>query len=348
MIVREVLPEEREKFNQVIDHPLQSWEWGEFRKKTGTKVIRLGVFEKKELKSGYQLFIHSLPVPNLDLKIIYFPKGPEPNKKMFSALKDLAEREKAVFVRLEPNLGVPLEKAKTAFEKIKKFLAENNCQPGRPLFTRYTFRIDLTKSDQELLSAMKEKTRYNLRLAQKNQVEAVQDSSSQAFEIYLRLMKATIKRQGFYAHTPEYHRQMWQTLQASGLARLLLAKYKNKALVAWILLVFKDSLYYPYGASSRQERQVMPAYAMMWGAIKLGQKLGCRTFDLWGSLGPQPDPKDPWFGWNRFKSGFGPEMIEFLGTYDLVVNSRLYPIIRLAEDWRWKFLRLKSKLPILS
>jgi len=311
-------------------------------------VIRLGAFEKKEFKDGYQVTLHSLPLPKLNLTIIYFPKGPMPNEPMLSALKSLGKKINAVFVRLEPHVGAPVKDGKNQEEKfreIKKFLLKNGCRPGRPLFTPYTFRIDLTRSEEELLSKMKEKTRYNLRLAQKHGVEVVEDSSQKAFEIYLKLLMETTRRQKFYAHSPNYHRQLWKTLHPAGMARLFLAKYKKKVLVAWILFVFKDTLYYPYGASSREERQVMPAYAMMWEAIKFGKKMGLLTFDLWGNLGPNPNPKDPWFGFHRFKAGFGPDLIEFIGTYDLVVNPPLYPFVRLGENLRWQFLKLKTRFP---
>ena len=72
MIIREVLAEEKKKFNQVVTHPLQTWEWGEFRKKTGVEVVRLGVFDKAQLRAGWQLTIHNLPY--LPFKIIYFPR----------------------------------------------------------------------------------------------------------------------------------------------------------------------------------------------------------------------------------------------------------------------------------
>ena len=85
MIIRQVLPKEKKQFNQVVHHPLQSWEWGDFRQKTGLKVIRLGLFDGQKLKSGYQLTVHSLP--KLSQKIIYFPKGPQPTKIMINAKK---------------------------------------------------------------------------------------------------------------------------------------------------------------------------------------------------------------------------------------------------------------------
>ncbi len=263
---------------------------------------------------------------------------------MLEALTKVGQQERAILVKMEPNVGRPLTKSPSAFKEIKNFLIENGCRPGQALFTPYTFQVDLKKTEEELLGKMKSKTRYNLRLAQKHGVEVVEDNSQKAFETYLRLMIETTKRQRFYAHTPNYHRKMWETLQPAGMTHLLVARYKGKILVAWILFTFNKVLYYPYGASTREHREVMPSYAMMWEAIKFGQKMGCETFDLWGTPGPDPSPKDPWFGFHRFKLGFGAQLIEFLGTWDLVINHQLYPLYNLANTLRWKFLRLKSRL----
>ncbi|HUW21258.1 MAG TPA: peptidoglycan bridge formation glycyltransferase FemA/FemB family protein [Candidatus Bathyarchaeia archaeon] len=350
MIVREVYSEEKEQFNEIVTHPLQSWEWGEFRKTTGVKVVRLGAFEEKKIKNAYQLTIHPLPIPQLNLNVIYFPKGPMPDGTMLSSLKSLGEKQKAIFIRLEPNVGSPVREipgnAEKKYQPIKDFLTAHGCRPGRPLFTRYTFKIDLEQTEEKLLDAMKEKTRYNIRLAQKKGVEIIEDNSPAAFETYLKLMNETTQRQKFYAHSSEYHRKMWKILNPAGIARLFLAKYQKKVLVAWVLFVFNNVLYYPYGASSREHQEVMPAYTMMWEAIRFGKRNGCKSFDLWGSLGPSPDPKDPWFGWHRFKTGFGGQIVEFLGTYDLVINPQLYYLARLAENLRWKLLRLKSGLSL--
>ncbi len=342
MLVREVQEKEKKRFNQVATHPLQSWEWGEFREKTGKKVIRLGLFDETKLKAGYQLTVH--PLPKTGYNLLYFPKGPIPNKIMLETLTKVGQQEQAVLVKMEPNVGRPLSQSPSAFKEIRNFLLENSCRPGQPLFTPYTFRLDLTKKEEDLLAAMKSKTRYNLRLSQKHGVEVIEDNSREAFEIYLKLMMETTQRQKFFAHTLDYHRKMWATLNPAGIAHLLLAKCKNKVLVAWILFTFNKVLYYPYGASTRELRETMPSYAMMWQAIKFGQKMGCETFDLWGTPGPDPNPKDPWFGFHRFKLGFGAQLIEFLGTWDLVINPYFYPLYNLANNLRWKFLRLKSRL----
>jgi len=332
MTIRPVNQNEKKQFNLVATHPLQSWEWGEFRQKTGLKVIRLGAFDHGKLKAALQLTIH--PLPHLPFNLIYFPKGPKPTQPMLKALKKIGQQEKAILIKLEPNIH--------SQPKISQFLLTHGCRPGRPLFTRYTFQLDLTKTEQQLLTAMKAKTRYNIKLSQRHQVKIIEDNSQRAFEIYLKLMMETTKRQGFYAHTAAYHRQLWQTLAPTGIYHLFLAQYQGQTLAAYVFFVFNHVLYYPYGASTRSHREVMAPYALFWQAIKFGQKQGCHTFDMWGSLGPHPNPQNPWFGFHRFKQGFGAQLIEFTGTYDLVTNQLLYYPFKTADWLRGQFLKIKA------
>lgn len=321
------------QFNQRVVHPLQSWQWGEFRQKTGVKVIR---------EKNFQVTVH--PLAKLPYSIIYFPKGPAPNPAMLKTLTRIGKQEKAILIKMEPDLSWPAEQKKPSFIlKTEKMLSAHHCRPGRALFTPYTFQMDLSKTEKELLDQMKAKTRYNLRLAQKRGVKIVKDNSKKALAIYLKLTQETTQRQGFYAHTPEYHRLMWQTLAPTGLYHLFLASFKNQPLAAYVFFTFKKRLFYPYGASTRAHREVMAPYALFWEAIKFGQKNNCLLFDMWGSLGPEPDPQDPWFGFHRFKQGFGGTLVKFIGTWDLVLNPKLYPCYNLANALRWQLLRLKKR-----
>ncbi|MGI5827838.1 MAG: lipid II:glycine glycyltransferase FemX [Patescibacteria group bacterium] len=346
MIIREILPEERTAFNQVVTHPLQSWEWGEFRKKTGVEVVRLGEFEGDKMISGFQITLHPLPKFS-QLYIGYMPKSILPEKKVFAALKDLALAKQIVFFKLEPNVYYPVsDYSSSNFTKSHEYLTEMGCIPGRPLFTKYSFMLDLTKSEEELLAQMKSKTRYNVRLAERKGVVVSEDNSPQAFEDYLRLtFEETTKRQGFYAHNRQYHRDMWETMYASGIAHLLKATYQGQTLVTWIVFTFNNILYYPYGASSSENREVMASNLIMWEAIRFGKRMNCRTFDMWGSLGPNPNSKDPWIGFHRFKEGYGPTLMEFVGTYDYVIDEPKYKLYTVADNLRWKWLKLKAKLP---
>lgn len=301
-------------------HPLQSPEWGEFREKTGTRFVAT---------QDFVITIHK--IPHTSLNIGYLPKGPMPDKKQIEQLKRIGLEQKCILIQLEPNV-ISTENLKLKIENL------GLVPSAHPLFTKYTFILDLTKSEEELLKNMHPKTRYNIRIAQKHNVKIVEDNSDEAFEEYLKLTKETTKRQKFYAHSERYHRLMWETLKGK-IAHLFLAKYKNKILAAWIVFVYKDNLYYPYGSSSEEHRETMASNLMMWEIIRWGKNKGLKKFDMWGALGSKPDEKDPWFGFHRFKKGYGPEHVEFVGSYDLIIKPFWYELYKIADKIRWLFLR---------
>jgi len=305
----------KETFNKTASHPLQSWEWGEFRKSWGNQLVRF---------SFGQVTLHRIPFT--PFKVGALIKGPAPTKTMIDELKKLAKKEKVIFVKLEPNV---LKNGKAI-----KLLKDSGAVPGRRLFTPTTFLIDLAKSEEELLAGFHPKTRYNIRLAQKQGASVEEDNSDIAFEKYLSLTEETAKRQGFYAHSKKYHRLMWEQLKPADIAHLLVAKYKGEIITAWILFVWHGFLYYPYGASTDKYKNVMSNNLMMWEAIRFGKNLGLTTFDLWG--------REEGKGFTRFKEGYNPEVVEFLGTWDLV-TSPLYPLYRFSEFIRWLILKTKSK-----
>lgn len=312
------------------NHPLQSDEWGEFRKKTGIKVIK---------DNNLQLTIH--PIPHTLFNIGYLPKGQVLNQKLIDNLKRIGKENNCVFIQIEPNI----ETDNIGRNDILRLGLKAS---AHPLLTKYTFILDLTKTEEELLEKMHPKTRYNIKVAQKKGVEIIEDNSDKAFAEYLRLTRETTSRQNFYAHSQDYHKLMWETLKTKGdfnkdvlTAHLFKAVYNHEILVAWIVFVYKDILYYPYGASSSNHREVMASNLMMWEIIKWGKKLGLKKFDMWGSLGPTPDPKDPWFGFHRFKQGYGGKLVEFVGSYDLVINKKGYLVYKILDKIRWTFLRIK-------
>jgi len=315
-------------FNKTAIHPLQSWEWGEFRKATGNDIVRFPFG---------QITVHSIPLS--DFKVGAFIKGPEPTEKMLKALKKYGKENNLIFIKLEPNVALD---SKTKSKKLINLLKDHGAVPGKTLFTPTSFWIDLTKDENELMKGFSSKTRYNIRLAGRKGVEVKEDNSDKAFKKYLELTRETVERQGFYAHTEKYHKLMWQYLNSSmmnrendkPIARLLTATYKGEIITTWVLFVWKDFLYYPYGASSNEHKNVMANNLVMWEAIKYGKKLDLKTFDLWG--------REPGKGFTKFKEGYAPQVVEFLGSWDLV-TSPLYRPYRFAEYLRWATLRTKSK-----
>lgn len=344
MIVKEVKEAQKDKFNQAAVHPLQSWEWGEFRKKAGNEVIRLGAFEGQKLTNSYQLTAH--PIPYTNLKVLVCLRSSVPDKATLNAIREVGRRQNALFIKFEPNVAIPAVDAQRAkFNRVKSQLLKNGTVAGKSQFARYSFLVDLTKPEEELFANLNSKTRYNVRLAQKHAVEVSEDNSQEAWSAYWELTEETTKRQHFYAHTKRYHELLWETLKPVGITHLLKATFQGKVLSTWMLFLFHDTLYYPYGAWSGEHKEVMANNLMMWEAMRWGKAHGAKSFDLWGAAGPETPKDDSWWGFTKFKEGYGGELVEFLGSFDLVLNPPLYSLYKVADNFRWKLLRFRKMLP---
>lgn len=217
----------------------------------------------------------------------------------------------------------------------------NLVRSPHPLFPAWTQTLDLAPSEEELLKKLKSKTRYNLRLAQKKGVTVKEESTDQGFETFSKLYFETTKRQKYHGHDYHYHKVVWQRMKKSQ-ARILIAYFKKTPLAAYELFYFNNVLYYPYGGTSELYRNLMASNLLMWEAILLGKKLGAKKFDMWGSLPPDYDMASPWAGFTRFKEGYGTEFEEFVGSYDLKIEERMYKLYNLAYKLRHIILQLKA------
>ena len=350
MLIRDLVDTDKTASNHLASHPLQSYAWGEFRRQTGNEVIKKGVFEKDKLVQSLQVTLHQ--VPKFNWQIGYFPKGALPDEAQLKVLKQIGQENNLIMIKLEPDVyrlaspAVASAKAgPNGWSTVDAFLRQHGCRPGRRLFTQYSFWLDLARTEDEILNKMHPKTRYNIRLAEKKGVKVGLDDSPACFAWFLKLLfEETVVRQGFFAHTPEYFKKMWQVLNPAGMAHLLRAYTGSQTLAVFMIFIFNQKIYYPYGASTRESKAVMAPNLLMWEAIRYGKKMGCTTFDMWGALGPNPDPNDPWYGFHRFKAGYGGQLIEFFPTYDLVFNPSRYLIYRQLDRARQTGLKINANL----
>lgn len=316
-------------FKNLPPHLTQSHEWGIFKTKMRTPAIQV---------KGVQFTIHKLPF--FPFNVAYCPKC-SPEKINWDNIKDSALSNNCAFVRFDvPN--IPVSSNNYWKEWQRKF--EKHCQKApRDTFAKATIFIDLTKKDEEILAEMHPKTRYNIRLATRKGVKVETRYDSEAFKIFLQLQRETADRQGFFIHPDNYYKTLWKTFATKKMAHLLIASYDKKPAAAWCLLNFKGVLYYPYGGSSLKYKNTMASNLIGWEAIQLGKRLGCQLLDMWG-ITLNENENDPWYGFTRFKRGYGGQIIKFMDSYDLVIVDWVYHLFNLSYKIFWRFLRLKKML----
>lgn len=335
--------EYKDEFDKLVSHPIQSWVWGDFKESMGAVPERIGFFEDGKLKSGIQIIFSKIPKTNYTVGIA--SKTVMPEQEHIEALKEAAKKHRAVFIKVEPDVFSPVQKDNSLEEPIedkKKFLLKNGAKNGKPFFEKYNFLLNIEKPEEDLLASFHSKTRYNIRLAEKKGVSIIDKSTEEGMEDYIRLMEETTKRQGFFNHNGEYFRRMFKIFPTDSL-RIFEAVYQDEVLTAWILFKFNGKLYYPYGASGNNHRELMPNNLIMWKAIQYGKELNCSVFDLWGCLGPNPDTADSWYGFHKFKAGYNPQLVEYIGTFDFVYKPFMYKLFNLADKIRWVILKNKKR-----
>jgi lipid II:glycine glycyltransferase (peptidoglycan interpeptide bridge formation enzyme) len=333
MSIKLFTDQDQKIYDSVIIHPVQTWNWGEFQKSQGHTIFRFGIFDSKDkLNTAFTLSFHIIPKTKYSIGTIL--RGPKVTEEILKAVRKIAQDQKAIFIKFEPDVA----KEGTAMNFPSLVISP------KVAFYPHTFKIDLTKTEDKLLSDLHSKTRYNIKIANRYGVEVKEMTNDKGFEIYLKLLFDTTKRQGFYLHSLKYHRDLWKILKDTDMPHIMLASYQGKVLSAFMLFKLKDQLFYPYGASLDTHREVMAPTLLMWESIKLGQKLKCKIFDMWGCLGPDAQEGDNGFGFHRFKQGFNGNPYEYVGTYDFVINPFFYKVYNSVDKIRWKFLRLKAKI----
>lgn len=304
-------------------HFLQSQEWANARQIQGWKSI--------DLQHGQHLLLKRLPLgkyfgymPQVDLALIDWEE-----------LQQVALSNQVINVQLDPhNLA-------TEFELPIQVRHKYHLKQTDAIYYRHTTVLDLSKSLDDLMSAMKPKTRYNIKLGRKNEVKIELRDDQEGFEIFLNLFFETVRRQSYFGRSAEYYRQIWDQLQPSGKAKVALASYHGEPVIAWMLFLDQKVIYYPYGGSSDKHRNLMANYALVAEIVEWGKSAGYHYFDLWGTLGESAAENDPEYGFHRFKIGFGGEQVTYAPAYDMVISYHWYWIFKTANSIRWLGLRLK-------
>src|SRR5258706_8348817 len=291
-------------------HLLQTGEWGELKSAFGWKPVRIVSGD-----IGLQILFHKLP---LGFTIGYIPKA-NFDQSLLPEIDSVCKSHHAIFIKLEPDTwGENFIIHHSSF-----IISKHNIQPPR------TIIIDIRGSEEDILAKMKQKTRYNIRLAKKKGVTVRAWDDVDSFH---KMMLVTGGRDGFGIHSLEYYKRAYELLQPKGLCEILVAEYENKPLAALFVARNGNRAYYLYGASTDEERNRMPTYLLQWEAMKWAKSHGCEEYDLWGvpdeaeaTLEANFESRhDGLWGVYRFKRGFGGELKRAAQAMDRVYNPLLY------------------------
>ena len=331
---------------------LQSKIWRGFQQAVGREVFEV---------ENVSIIKHTLPLVG---DYFYIPRVEVESSKreVVSDLIRLAKENNVGWIRIEPETENALNTIQNSLgnlvPKYKIVKAPHDMQP------REAFVIDISKSEEEILAGMKQKTRYNLNLAKKKKIKIIVSRETKYVDEFLRLVKITSERDGIKSHPGDYYRQMVENIPVENL-KLYLAEYENKIIVANLIIFFEDTAIYPHtktgeedavgensisrennnfgvgvylhGASDNEYRNVMAPYLLQWQQIQDAKKAGCTKYDFGGiktvSSEQESGNSKGWEGITRFKLGFSPntEPTRFPGCYDIILNPLKYKIYRIIQ-----------------
>lgn len=303
---------------------LQSYIWGEFQSAEGHQVFRFQGMEQGSITTQIQGFIHMLPI---GLKYIYLPRIPALEPAHSKACMHFLKSQGFAFARIEPVQDLPED---IGFNRVKTHHRQY----------QYTSRLDLTVRDEELLKNFHEKTRYNIRLAEKKGVNIVQEKSA---DIFWPLIKETYKRDGIKSHSEKYYRDFIDL----GACTQLTAYHGETPLGSVLLYTFGKTCVYVHGASSSLYRNLMAPYLLQWRSMQFAREFGCTQYDFGGVARPLEanskdaetffhfvwDKNDKLSGVTRFKAGFNGTIHHSADAYDVVFAPGKYNLYKLARKF---------------
>ncbi|MBV6451527.1 MAG: Lipid II:glycine glycyltransferase [Anaerolineales bacterium] len=358
-------------------HFLQTYEWGQVKAKYGWEPIYLvwdnqGKMKEERDASRLSSFLFPPSAAALILKrqilrngfaarlsILYSPKGPlldwtneSLRNRVLDDLQSFAKKQGAIFLKCDPDVvlgrGVPAS-AEDVEEKSGSTVTSELKRRGwgyslDQIQFRNTVVINLNPTEDEILMRMKQKTRYNIRLAEKKGV-SVRVGKLEDLDLLYKMYAETSVRDGFVIRDEDYYKTVWQmfmlneqspisSLQFSNsqitnyqlpFAEPLIAEVDNEPVAAIFVFYFAGRAYYVYGMSRDAHREKMPTYLLQWEAIKRAKARGCAVYDLWGA--PEAfDESDSMWGVYRFKEGLGGQVVRTLGAWDYAPSPLWYKL----------------------
>ncbi len=316
-------------------HVLQTWEWGEFKAATtGWQQERIAYMHQGTAVAMAQILTRQ----EGPFRIMYVPKGPamdyaDPSLRaaVLGHLQRHAGERGAIFVKIDPDVvvgvGVPGDPA--AYDEPLGLQIAGEWGQGGWRFShdqvqfRNSVVIDLRRSEDELLAAMKQKTRYNVRLGPRRDVD-VRFGSADDLDLLYALYAETARRDDFVIRPLDYYRRAWGDFMRAGLAQPIIAEYRGTPIAHVIVFGFGRRAWYFYGASSDLERNRMPTYLLQWEAMRWAKAQKMDAYDMWGAPDDFFDENDPLAGVYHFKEGFGGTVVRRIGAWDYPTRPALY------------------------
>lgn len=306
------------------NHHVQSSLWGQVNRCLGWRAARLIATCGRTITAGAQVLFRPL---SDEAAVGYVPNGPvfatdDPalRRALFSELSSLAQRHRIQFLIVQP----PANAMGWVHELPELGFKESAAKLGLTA----TVLLDLSLDLDAILSQMRARTRYNVRLSSRSGIR-VREGAADDLDTYYQLLVTTSRRQRFAIHPKCYFADMWRFLAPAGHLKLFLAEYQGEVVSAQLAVAFGDTVVNKLSVWSGAQSAGKPNEALQWHAICWARSHGYRYLDLEGIdpraaaavLGGHPLPPDLQQSFSLFKLGFGGTTLLLPGTYDHIYDQ---------------------------
>ena len=306
---------------------LQSWNWGEFQERSGNKIWRLGIYEDVQHRVLHNVVL-AVKVAAKRGNFLLVQHNNSTSRAIVDKLKEIAEREDCNFIRMAPLLPRN-EENKKLFQGFGFREA-----PMHASVYEATWKLDITKTEEELLADMRKTTRYLIRQAEKSADILIEKSNKiEDIEIFQRINLASAKRQKFTPFSGQFVKNEFEIFNQDGQVLLFFGKYKGEVAAAALIIFWSGIAFYHQAASIAKYSKIPLSYRLQWEAIKEAKRRDCKMYDFWGYADPKARPRHPWAGPTLFKTGFGGKAYQYVKTQDLPLSKK-YWLIYMFEKIR--------------
>jgi len=306
----------------------QSPEWEQFKLKTGYKrsyrINDILVLERQLPLGRSMLYSPLVAEKNYESRI--------KNQGFIERVVKIGKENNAIFYRLE--LDIPKELSTFHFP----LSTRNFVKSFEEMQPENNWVVDITKEENEILAQMKQKGRYNIKVAEKNNIEITSSNNiGKELDIFYDLYSKTGKRKGVTYRGKAYFKNMLDILGKIDYARTYAATAKidgkTVPLAAAVIIFYGKEALYLYGGSSDEYKNLMAPYLLHWKIMLDAKEKGIEEYNFLG-VAPTEDPNHPWAGITRFKKQFGGSQEDIMGSYDLILKPLEYQLFKIAERLR--------------
>ena len=315
----------------------QSYEWGTLAPHLGAEeALRVGVVNEHNALCAAMLILVSR-APVLKQTFFYAPRGPvidDPESPALTVLlnfvKAEARKRGAFMLKIEPSVADGDTRWLTALER-RGFRVNPHAT-----HIRHEWVLNIEPDEKTILAGMKEKWRYNIRLAGRKGITVRRGEGQADLDTFYHIYETTSTRDQFFIHDKAHYEDIMRLYSEGDHAALFLAEYEGKAIAGTIILWLGRWSWYMFGASSNEERERMPNHLLQWTSMQWAKAHGCHYYNFRGIPDVLEEGQELW-GVYVFKRGFGGYAMRSLVTHDLVYQPLVYEAYRrLLDIKRWR------------